>query len=366
MLADFTSAVEEMQRKIAQHEVLQVESVSEDRYAYQTLTETQQQVYDELVYAFTNREESFVAATTDSADIELAYLAVTYDYCHFFWVTKISYVTYSYSNTEEVSYIEVSPEYAMTLAEQEETQAQIDAEVERLLADAPWEGSDYDKALYVYETLIQEVDYVEGSADNQTIIGAFLNHETICKGYAYATQYLLEQLGMSCTTVSGDTDGTSHAWNLVVMDGCYYYMDTTWGNSQYIDQMDLSNEEISGTKYVNYDYFGVTTALLSLTHTVDERIPLPECVAMSNNYYVHEGLYVDTWNVDWIASLIRESYHNGDAMVRIRFSDTALCAQAYTYFLEEGHVFDYCSGLTAARYIPMSDYGVMVILFSGD
>ena len=63
-----------------------------------------------------------------------------------------------------------------------------------MLADAPKEGSDYEKALYVFEKLIDEVDYVEDSADNQNIISAFLNHETICQGYAYATQYLLEKL----------------------------------------------------------------------------------------------------------------------------------------------------------------------------
>ena len=70
-----------------------------------------------------------------------------------------------------------------------------------MLADAPKEGSDYEKALYVFKKLIDEVDYVEDSADNQNIISVFLNHETICQGYAYATQYLLEKLGVRYSTV---------------------------------------------------------------------------------------------------------------------------------------------------------------------
>ena len=105
-----------------------------------------------------------------------------------------------------------------------------------MLADAPKEGSDYEKALYVFEKLIDEVDYVEDSADNQNIISVFLNHETICQGYAYATQYLLEKLGVSCTTVIGMsvTDRMHGIWcswteHIIILD-------TTWGNSQYLSR----------------------------------------------------------------------------------------------------------------------------------
>mgnify|MGYP007112489781 FL=1 len=126
--------------------------------------------------------------------MELAYLAVRYDYCDLFWLKQFSYVTYS--RDDEITAIEITPEYSMTAAEQKKTQKAIDKEADRMLADAPKEGSDYEKALYVFEKLIDEVDYVEDSADNQNIISAFLNHETICQGYAYATQYLLEKLGV--------------------------------------------------------------------------------------------------------------------------------------------------------------------------
>ena len=57
--------------------------------------------------------------------------------------------------------------------------------------------------------------------------------------------------------VTGTAEGDTHAWNLVQLDGAYYFMDTTWGNSSY-------NNGASGMgTFINYNYFGVTTAEIS-------------------------------------------------------------------------------------------------------
>ncbi len=62
---------------------------------------------------------------------------------------------------------------------------------------------------------------------------SFLNKKTVCQGYANATQYLLTLLGIPAVVVTGTAEGDTHAWNLVQLDGAYYFMDTTWGNSSY-------------------------------------------------------------------------------------------------------------------------------------
>ncbi len=332
-----------------------------EHYAYSTLTDEERAVYDEIVSAFSSRAESAQISTTDPAVMEHAYLAVRYDHCEFFWVGEFAYVTYTRGDV--ITSIDIRPGYTVSAEEQESLQRQVDAEADRMLADAPVNGSDFDKALYVYETLVRDVDYDVYASDGQTILSVFLDHASVCQGYSYATQYLLERLGIPCTTVTGTAEGEPHAWNLVFLDGDYYYIDTTWGNSQYVNRNDLEMEEIIPYKYVDYDYFGLTTQEISETHRFDGDIPLPVCTATADNYYVHEGLYIDSWDPDRIGEIFRSGYQSGESIVRVRFSDSGLYDQAMQYFLDDGNLFRWCDGLRSVRYLENQGSNVMVIVF---
>ena len=128
---ELESTVEEVQKKLIGDNTLVVESVSEDQYAYQTLNEEAKQVYDAIVYTIQNHESEVQIATTDVALMELAYQAVRYDYCEFFWVDQLNYVTYT--RDDAVTAIEISPSYTMSEAEADQIQQQIDQEVQRML-----------------------------------------------------------------------------------------------------------------------------------------------------------------------------------------------------------------------------------------
>lgn len=357
---DMTEVADRVEKMVTGNNPLQVKTVSQDKYAYSTLDDATKLVYDEILYAIVHRKKEVQIATTDVEQMELAYLAVRYDYCDLFWLKQFSYVTYS--RDDEITAIEITPEYSMTAAEQKKTQKAIDKEADRMLADAPKEGSDYEKALYVFEKLIDEVDYVEDSADNQNIISVFLNHETICQGYAYATQYLLEKLGVSCTTVIGNVSDGPHAWNLVQLDGAYYYMDTTWGNSQYLSRQSEQKESVL-SKYVDYNYFGAATADIMQSHTPDSRIPLPECTAVKDNYYVHEGRYITEWNQDVIGALFGTAYNNREEMMQVKFASVDLYEQAMQYFVEEYGIAKYCPGLQSFHYMEDIKGCVLFIVY---
>ena len=195
------------------------------------------------------------------------------------------------------------------------------------------------------------------SENNQNIISAFLNHQTICQGYAYATQYLLDRLDIPCTTVTGTAEGEGHAWNLVVMDDAYYYVDTTWGNSQYAYREDDSVEGLN--KYINYSFMGVDSASLFMTHTADPDIPLPDCTATRNNYYIHEGRYVYEWNPDMIGRILIDGREGGEELIQIKFADKELFEQALVYFVEDFHVRDYCPDLNSINYMENDKNNVL-------
>lgn len=330
-------------------------------YAYDQLDPETRQVYDELVRAIETRAEKAELSTTSLEQMEKAYQAIRYDHCEYFWLSKFSYVTYS-NRKDEIKKIEFTPEFSVDAEEQAKLQAQIDEEAGRLLSDAPYDGSDFDKVLYVYETLIDAVDYDKSAENNQNLISTFIGHRTVCQGYAYGAQYLLHQLGIPCTTVEGVTEDGNHSWNLVKMDGDYYYVDLTWGNSQYTYDLE-DNENASSEKFVDYTFLGADSETILQTRTPSDVIPLPDCTAQEDNYYIHENLYFSEWDPDAVGETIRDAYEADRESVQIKFSDMELYEQAMQYFLEDYHIMDYCEGIKRVQYIENSDHNVLYLLF---
>ena len=188
-------------------------------YAYSTLADTAKEVYHEILTAILEHKEKIEVSTLEVDVLEEAYRAICADYGGLYWVS--GYVYTQYSRGGEPTGMEFQPKYTMDADEREETQKQIDASVEELMAGISHQDSDYTKAKYVFEILVQNVDYDASAENNQNIISAFLNRATVCQGYACATQYLLRLLGIQSAIVTGNANGESHAWNLVRLDGEY-------------------------------------------------------------------------------------------------------------------------------------------------
>ena len=65
------------------------------------------------------------------------------------------------------------------------------------------------------------------------------------------------------TGTISDGSNSGHAWNLVKIDDCYYYVDTTWGSPGYTDA------ENSGID-VLYSYLCCSDSTLKPTHKAAE------------------------------------------------------------------------------------------------
>jgi Uncharacterized protein involved in cytokinesis, contains TGc (transglutaminase/protease-like) domain len=324
-------------------------------YAYSTLDEETRIVYDEVLDAILSHEEEVSVSTVDTKILENAYKAVCADYGGLFWVS--GYVYTQYTRGGKLVGMDFTPKYTMSHEERIGIQEQIDDSVEELLAGISVSNSDYEKAKYVFEILIQNVDYDASMENNQNIISVFLSRATVCQGYACATQYLLNKLGVPSTIVTGMAEGESHAWNLVRLDGNYYYMDTTWGNSRYLD--DSSQIE----KYVNYSYLAVTSEEISRTHVLDSSFPLPECTSMENNYFVREGKYFTEWNPENVGSLFAQAWSQGGGGMSVKFSSPELYQQAIQYFIADQHIADYCEKISSIYYLEDPEQYVLTINF---
>lgn len=331
--------------QVKQKEVKPVQRISGEKYAYGQLDAIEQTVYDEMLSTILNHENKISLSTTDTDVMNRAYSAVCSDYGGLFWVN--GYVFTRYKKGDELVGLEFSPKYTMTEEVRRQTQERIDRVVEEWFAGISINDTDYEKAKYIYETLALKTEYVEDAGDSQNIISVFLRKQTVCQGYACAVQYLLEQLGVQSIIVSGKALGQPHAWNLLCLDGEYYYMDATWGNNGY------RNKEGVETSFIDYNYMAMTTAEMQMGHEPDMDISLPECTAVLNNYYIKEGNYVEEWHPEQLGAMLAKAWE-GKQVITLRFSDDSLKDQAFRYFIQDGHIADYCPGLSQINYLEDS------------
>ena len=338
-----------------EEETEKISSVSLEKYAYQTLDEETKIVYDEVYDALLQHKEKISVSTKDYQVLEKAHRAVMSDYGEIFWASGYVYTQYTRGDT--LVGLDFAPKYSMTYEERQEMQQKIDIVVEQILAGVSDTASEYEKALYVFEYLVKHVEYQAGAPDNQNIISVFINGATVCSGYASATQYLLDKLGIQSAIITGDAAGESHAWNLARLDGEYYYIDTTWGNSSY------QSADAGLGKFVNYNYFAITTEELEQTHSPNGEIDLPLCVATQDNYYVREGLFFTEWNADEIGNILNQAYQQGNCVISVKFSESDYYQQCVSYFIGEQHIADYCSGITSIFYMEDELQRVLTIKF---
>ena len=208
-----------------------------------------------------------------------------------------------------------------------------------ILAKAPKRGTEYEKAKFVYQYLIENTEYVLDADNNQNICSVFLNGCSVCQGYAKGAQYLLHELGVNAALVTGTADfGEEHAWNIVEIDGKYYHMDVTWGDASYT----LQGQETSlkqTTPEINYEYLCIPDSQLFLTHKPDTELQLPVCDSLDANYYVMEGAYFTRADLGQTEALFQKAKTKEKFFVSFKCADAGVYAEMEEVLIGEQRVF---------------------------
>lgn len=321
-------------------EIEYIKAQQTEFFNYSFLTKSQQTIYAEILYLLQNRIDNVSVSSVNAEEIDIAYSCVLADHPELFYVE--GYTSRVRKENDEISEILISGIYCINEEKSELYQRRIEAEVEIFLMGIEEKWSDYEKVKYTYEYLIQNNEYDETAQYSQNICSIFLNHESVCTGYAKATQYLLNKLGIPCTFLTGfGTNGIKHAWNMVTINGNNYYLDTTWGDSSYIltgNSMYVPEDMVPS---INYDYFCITTNELNKTHTIDNVIPMPLCTATDANYYLNEGLLYESLDVDKLKAMFDKSYENNDMYVTMKASNTGAYNELYDYLINDKNIFTY-------------------------
>lgn len=258
------------------------QTAQELRYGYTMLSQNEQYVYQQLQQGLSGEvlQEEIILDQAKNISVEQtkrAFSVFSYDYPEYFWVGN-NY-TYRYLGEEGTStqkvvslQVENTMEGQNLILARRALQERIDA----ILADMP-QGDNYDKALYLHDTLAQNVTY-EMVGHHQTAYGALVDGKAVCAGYAKAYQLLLQSAGIDGCAITGNSvDPTTnqqvaHAWNLVWLDeDTCVYTDVTWDDQQ-------------GELY--HYYFNLSKAEMAVDHDVDTDIyTLPACSHDEQSYF---------------------------------------------------------------------------------
>ena len=220
----------------------------------------------------------------DRDETSMVYRLVMADHPEFFWLANgISMSGYV---GEIISVLTHVPADVADLTEA------LDARVAELTADL--EGkSDYEKSLILHDRVADAVVYAAGP-NHQTVVGSLLDGVSVCAGYARAYQLLMQTVGIPTFYVSGESKGVGHAWNLVKLDGEWYYTDVTW---------DDQNDD-GGTLY--HAYLNITYDRMAEDHTVLEFDQyLPRSTATANHYHLRNDRLVSAFDAEELAAILR-------------------------------------------------------------
>jgi len=321
-----------------------------DCYVYKTLSADDRALYRTIYDGIMAHETEISVNTLSEELLYNMYRAVIADHGEIFWTDGCS--VREYERRGKLIELTLLPSYTKDSEISAYFKDVVAGKVDEILMSAPFTGTDYEKLLFVYDYMVKNVSYSRAADENQNILSVFLYKQTLCQGYAEAMQYLLGELGIESAVITGYLGNVPHAWNLVRLDGEYYYCD-----------LSLGTQKLGERTIPHYAYFAVNDEACRLRHTADVAFLLPECSSTSHNYYIKEGLYFDTMDRSEMARVIKGAYDRGDDYITVQFATKEICDEAKRIMLDEGDITEYCDGIKDVYYVQDSDFYILTIDF---
>ena len=312
-------------------------------YGYNLLNNEEKKVYEMILDAVKGYKEEVnnLPISLRAEDIQRITQYVQHDHPEIFWF-YYGVTTYT-DSTGKAERIKLS--YNMTLNQMKRRQEKLELAQKAFLNSVTDDMSDYEVVLRVYENIINLVDYdsvelekvekiekakgrAEKRYDLSSVYGALVNKKAVSAGYAKSTQYLLNLCGIECLYVTSDT----HAWNMVKLEGNYYHLDTTWGDSS------NTKKELNYSNEIGYDYFCVKTddIIKVEDHVPSESMTLPVADSIECNYHYRHGLYFESYDEARMKLIIKESIRRRIYRISIKCSSDEVYAECCNELISKG------------------------------
>ncbi|MBR2528267.1 MAG: transglutaminase-like superfamily [Blautia sp.] len=332
-------------RRLREQEVVQSEEGHEEFY-FRQLNQDEKRAYREMLAGFRAWESDFYLTIAGDEELDRVYHAVLNDHPELFWVRNREPVYKTVYSGQ--SFCSFSPAYIyggvdnkekQDSEEARQIQASMDAAVREIDTLVSADASEYDKAFAVYTYIIDQTEYRE-SKDDQSIAGVFWKKEAVCAGYAGAVQYLLEHLGVFCIYVEGNTLGKEegHAWNIVRIDGEYYYVDATNGDQPEFLFGDFAS--LPWHKTIMMDYLCPFPLEYETTYSPSPLFPVPLCSSTACNFYVLNNGSFDYYDPYSLDDYFKMRIGFGAAVIRFKFTNREAYDAACAYWLDSDQLDD--------------------------
>lgn len=306
------------------------ENSLEQKFYYQQLaSDEEKKIYRELLQGLRESKADIYVHCADPDQANEVFHSVLDDNPELFWCEGSASSTSYPATMSSEAYVITTPDYTYSGEEKAVRQEAIEAAVQECLSQIPQEYSEYERIKYVYEYLIDTVEYDLEAPDNQNIYSALVGKTSVCAGYAKSMQLLLERMGVFCTYVTGtatNSDGSTeiHAWNIVRCGDSYYFVDATWGDPVF--QQEEGNPD---ERAMTYDYLCCSGRELFRTHELTEGFAYPECTSEELNYYRMNGMYYDVYDSERILNSMYDSIEAGESYTVFKFASDDLYWEAH-------------------------------------
>lgn len=139
---------------------------------------------------------------------------------------NINRIEYRYYHESSKGQKNFSVDYILDLMETPEQKEYVYSTVRSLIKRNPSiiKASNFEKAAWAFDYIVEHVAYDYDYA-NYTAYEALKEKKAVCQGIVKLYYVMAIELGLNCRIVSGG----NHAWNLVELEGKWYYVDATWG-----------------------------------------------------------------------------------------------------------------------------------------
>lgn len=242
---------------------------------FDDLSINQKKAYNNIFNEVMNAEDSFPerieVPSMSGDDLSQVYEAVIYDN------PEIMCFGNGANIVSEGSLCFFEPDYTMTPQEQNDGISLLNEFAEEMNSHLSDDMTDFEKELYIHDILVKRCIYDCDTDGTNLAYSCIVNGIASCEGYSKATKFLLEKAGIECYNVIGDAKNMqgeyeSHMWNIVKIDGSYYYLDTTW------------DDPTEDADVISHVYFNITEDELSIDHSNFE--PFFSCDSTESNYFV--------------------------------------------------------------------------------